>query len=96
MGVKLDLVGKRFGRLTVIEDDGTRTDKRMVMWHCVCDCGNHVHVPTSYLTTGDTRSCGCLFMDTCRQPNTIRHGDASPNGKYTRVYESWHQMKKTL
>lgn len=79
---------------TPIEDDGMRTAKKQVMWHCVCDCGKHVHVPTSYLTTGDTRSCGCLFMDTCRQPNTLRHGDASPNGKHIRVYESWHQMKK--
>ena len=91
---KLDLVGKRFGRLTVIEDDGRRTPKGQVIWHCVCDCGNHTYVQTSYLTTGDTRSCGCLFKETCRLPNTIRHGDASPNGEHTRIYESWHQMKK--
>lgn len=91
---KLDLVGKRFGRLTVIEDDGRRTPKGQVIWHCVCDCGNHTYVQTSYLTTGDTRSCGCLFKETCRLPNTIRHGDASPSGEHTRIYESWHQMKK--
>lgn len=94
MGIKLDIVGKRFGRLTVLEDDGSRTNKGMVIWHCVCDCGNHVHVPTSYLTTGDTRSCGCLFKEIARQPNTLRHGDASPNGEHTRIYESWHQMRK--
>lgn len=91
---KLNLVGKRFGRLTVIEDSGERTPKHQVKWHCVCDCGNHVYVPTCYLTTGDTRSCGCLFRETCKQPNTLRHGDASPNGKHTRLYESWHQMRK--
>ena len=94
INIKLDIVGQRFGRLTVIEDDGKRTNKGMVMWHCICDCGKHVHVPTSYLTTGDTRSCGCLFKETAKQPSTLRHGDASPNGKYARIYESWHQMKK--
>ena len=94
MSAKLDLVGRRFGRLTVIEDSGRRTAKKQVIWHCVCDCGNHKYVPTTYLTTGDTSSCGCLFMETCRLPNTTRHGNASPNGEHTRIYESWHQMKK--
>ena len=53
------LEGQRFGRLVVIEDSGERVNGKKV-WKCKCDCGNTVNVPTTYLTTGDTKSCGCL------------------------------------
>ena len=54
-----DLTGQKFGRLTVLN----KTDKRKnghVVWHCQCDCGNEIDVPSRYLTTGYTLSCGCL------------------------------------
>ena len=56
---KKDLVGKRFGKLIVLE----QTDKRQndnILWKCQCDCGNIVYVRTNSLTTGNTRSCGCI------------------------------------
>jgi len=34
-----------------------------VVWLCRCKCGNEVEVQTSYLTFGETRSCGCLKKD---------------------------------
>lgn len=54
-----DLTGQRFGRLVSLN----KTDQRKnghVVWHCQCDCGQEVNVVSSYLTSGDTRSCGCL------------------------------------
>jgi len=39
MGAARNLIGERFGRLTVIE----KTDKRKngsIVWKCQCDCGN--------------------------------------------------------
>ena len=54
-----NLVGQRFGRLTVLE----KTDKvfhRYIVWHCKCDCGNEIDVPSSYLQSGKVISCGCL------------------------------------
>lgn len=30
------------------------------MWLCKCDCGQTAIVETSNLTTGNTKSCGCL------------------------------------
>src|SRR5690625_2224082 len=53
------MIGKRYGRLTVI----SKTDKRnhgKIVWTCQCDCGNLIDVPTHYLNNGDTQSCGCL------------------------------------
>lgn len=31
----------------------------MMVSNCKCDCGNTCFVPTTYLTTGVTVSCGC-------------------------------------
>lgn len=58
------LVGKKFGKLTVICENGfiTHTSgKRSRIYYCECDCGNIV--PTAqhqYLAYGDLTSCGCI------------------------------------
>ena len=54
-----DLTGKRFGKLTAIEPLKERKNKRIV-WKCKCDCGNYANVISTYLTNGDTKSCGCI------------------------------------
>lgn len=51
---KLNLNGKRFGKLVVIEDIPPESKK------CKCDCGNITIVKTYNLTNGNTQSCGCL------------------------------------
>lgn len=57
-------IGQRFGKLTVLEDDGTRVnpagsrDKGSIKWKCLCDCGNITYVPSNHLTNGHTSSCG--------------------------------------
>ena len=53
-----DLIGKRFGRLVVIEKSQRNDGK--IMWLCECDCGGEIEVTTNHLTTGNTQSCGCL------------------------------------
>lgn len=55
----VDLLGKRFGKLTVMEYAGSK--KGRAMWKCKCDCGNEAEVFSSYLQTGDTKSCGCIM-----------------------------------
>ena len=57
------LVGKRFGKLIVLN----RTEQRInnsVVWECKCDCGNIKTVPTHSLQSGHTQSCGCLVRET--------------------------------
>lgn len=58
-----DLTGKRFGKLTVLYENGFKYDsysKRRRLWHCKCDCGNECDVQHVYLACGDTNSCGCI------------------------------------
>ena len=33
------------------------------IWLCLCECGNHVEVPTNNLNNGNTKSCGCLKIE---------------------------------
>ncbi len=56
---KIELAGRKFGKLTVIEDTGRRKSKRPI-WKCKCDCGIMTDILGKYLLNGDTRSCGCI------------------------------------
>lgn len=58
-----NLLGKNFGRLTVIERAGSRvypSGSKRVLWRCTCSCGKTKDVSSAELMAGDTRSCGCL------------------------------------
>lgn len=54
----IDLIGQRFGKLTVIENMG-KLNKKHYFWKCKCDCGNETVVLGSALRSGNTKSCGC-------------------------------------
>ena len=58
-----DLVGRKFGKLTVISELETRLDKsgrRRRVWLCRCECGKLKPVAQSNLRAGcGTQSCGC-------------------------------------
>ena len=60
---KENLIGKRFGALTVIEYAGhsqpTEHSKSRVLWRCLCDCGNECDIIADSLKSGHTQSCGC-------------------------------------
>jgi len=58
----LQLSGHKFGRLTPLKPLGANKDKKIV-WECVCDCGNIVLVVGKSLKNGNTRSCGCLKLE---------------------------------
>lgn len=60
---RIDLTSRTFGRLTVesLGDYDARLKRRS--WWCVCACGRRLQVPAGSLTTGNTRSCGCLKSD---------------------------------
>ena len=54
---KIDLTGKRFGRLTVVRE----ADRGI--WWCRCKCSKDTEVRGCYLRRGSTQSCGCLRRD---------------------------------
>lgn len=79
------IIGKTFGRLTVISQEpstpfknGTRT-----WFRCICECGKAIVTQRYYLTCGDTQSCGCV---------RIKHGHCK--NEATRTYRAWADMKQ--
>lgn len=62
MSKAIDLSGRTFGKLTVIERDTEIKGGggKSVYWKCDCECGNkNVSINGSYLRTGITTNCGC-------------------------------------
>ena len=55
---KKDLVGNRYGKLTVIEDSGKRSGNS-ILWRCKCDCGGEILAIRSHLKNGIVPDCGC-------------------------------------
>ena len=81
-----DLIGKKFGKLTVIKNVGI--DKKYnTLWLCKCDCGNEKIVARYKLTIGNTKSCGCLKKQHCSNLHKI-HGLSN-----TKIGYTWRGMK---
>ena len=58
-----NLVGNRYGRLTVLgkaELSDPRAESRKHYWECACDCGKKTIAEQDNLRSGHTYSCGCL------------------------------------
>lgn len=52
------ITGKNFGRLTALEP--TKRVTGGWLWRCLCACGNEKDVLRAHLSSGGTRSCGCI------------------------------------
>jgi hypothetical protein len=78
-----NLIGKRFGYLTVISLNSK--DKRGSSWLCRCDCGNEIILGTTRLIGTEkrkpNRSCGCKARK--RNGNSVKH---------SRLYQAWTSM----
>ena len=69
-----DLTGMKFGKLTVLRDSGQRLN-RYVVWECKCDCGKVALVRGGSLTSGNTKSCGCLVASHAKDIAGMRFGN---------------------
>lgn len=58
MVARIDLIGQRFGKLTVVSRSESKKGK--AYWLCRCDCGVEKVVYGYSLNSGNTRSCGCI------------------------------------
>lgn len=66
---KIDVIGKRFGRLRVIKEVEPKGYKRRYL--CKCDCGNEKVVYLDNLSRGMTTSCGCFQKEKARESSLI-------------------------
>lgn len=62
----VNLKGRKFGKLTVLEYVGQNKFGQN-LWLCKCDCGNEKVTSATMLLLGRTRSCGCLRNETAKK-----------------------------
>ena len=80
MPLSKQLVGQVFNRLTVESREGSMNGK--ALWRCRCVCGKEVFTTTGSLGSGNTRSCGCYFID-----RVTKHGSSHKSS-----YNTWRAM----
>ena len=85
----MDWTGKKFGKLTPIK---RMTEfQKATRYECVCDCGNVTMVRSHNLTSGHTKSCGCIGSQNSALTgfnSSYRHGQSR-----TKEYKAWISMK---
>lgn len=71
----IDLTGRRYGKLTVIQrgPDYIGKSGRMIQWLCRCDCGREILVRANNLQSGNTRTCRCTRGEKRRLTNRYEH-----------------------
>lgn len=90
MKQKNDLIGRRFGKLTVI--DTAEKKNGSINWLCLCDCGVKKEVLGKNLTSLRTRTCGSCG----REENKIFFKDTTEEMEYKkRIFNLWTYQLNT-
>ena len=87
MPKKIDLVGKRFGKMIVIEEINS------TKCHCLCDCGNYKVCRRKRLLDGRNTSCGC-FMNRSGPDNGYWKGYEDITGSFWGSIRSGAENRK--
>ena len=82
MSKKIDYTGKVFGRLRVVELS-RKDPKGGYLWWCECTCGNKKEVSSRAMSSGSTKSCGCLKIEV----------NSSHGMSYSTEAKTWYRIK---
>lgn len=78
----VDLTGQQFGRLIAVrETDRTGRNGKDRRWICLCECGAETVVRHGHLTSGHSRSCGCLQRESRHKLRTETPGYGAMHGR---------------
>ena len=58
MGKVIDIIGKKFGKLTVLDIHSERGNRGQIRYECKCDCGNSHITSGESIRSGKSKSCG--------------------------------------
>ena len=87
MGKVIDIIGKKFGKLTVLDIHSERGNRGQIRYECKCDCGN------SHITSGESirswksKSCGCNRKNPPNKENNIKI-----NFSHHLKFSIWHSL----
>ena len=68
----IDLIGQRYGKLTVVSRSNIKKSNK-IYWNCICDCGKETIVSGNNLRTGKVISCGCAHQKAKLEDLTGQH-----------------------
>lgn len=88
--IALDIVGQKFGKLTVIKRVENSIHNTSVFL-CLCDCGTEKKILSRSLVSGKTVSCGCYGKSIIYNKSLV-HGQSKRKNK-TKEYMAWMNMK---
>lgn len=86
----MNIIGKKYGRLTVLKEVDSYirpSGQKEKRFQCLCDCGNIVNIRKYPLTSGLTKSCGCIQKEVASKINT-KHGKS-----YTHLNNAYRTIK---
>ena len=96
----INLIGRKFGRLLVLKEDGQWVSKngrsRYIRWKCLCDCGNEHTTTSTLLLRGTTKSCGCLQKELARSKKLLPEGEAGFNAVYSDIQQRANKRKQAF
>ena len=78
----INIIGQKFGKLTVINMRSDRGNSNQIMYDCKCDCGNNNITSGESIRSGKSKSCGCNRKN-------------PPNKENDRIFAVWKQLYKS-
>ena len=83
-----NLIGKQFGRLTVVEFNGKV--KKWNTWLCRCECGTIKSIYGAHLKSGLSKSCGCLRDEILKTRHEYHQSTSCIKSRC--MYNTWRNM----
>lgn len=91
-GSEKNLIGMKFGKVTIDYKTDKRSSNGAIVWSGTCDCGNRCEAPSSDFIRGRCTSCGCdNYASMIRDISNMRFGHlvaVKPHG-----YDSSHKKR---
>lgn len=90
---RMDVVGHRYGRLTVLREiDPQRPYGRLTRYvECRCDCGSTANVAVKSVRAGLIRSCGCARKPASQR--NVARATAQHWSEFSREERFWAKVK---
>lgn len=84
----MELIGKKIGKLFVVEKTNEKASNGEYKYKCICECGKEKNIRGSNLKNGNSKSCGCY--------NVIKRSKVSKGYRQNnlRLYNIYQNMKE--
>lgn len=85
--IRIDILGRRFGKLVAISRERTTANSRKAVWRFRCDCGNLAELPADNAISGNTQSCGCIGI-----ASRLKHGKSHTREYHRDAHRRWSKQ----